>query len=157
MLACLSELIPGANEWPTLKRNVSSQFEARVSLVKVLPSNCIFLEGMNQTIAPIAIAHGEGRFGMESISPELEKLVCLQYATPNGEIAGVEDYPYNPNGSLNGVAGITSPCGRFLAMMPHPERVVRDVCNTWKEGSLQVFGPWMKMFWNAREWCEREL
>jgi phosphoribosylformylglycinamidine synthase len=158
MLSTLSALVPGlasekgTSKWPRLKRNESAQFEARVALVKVMPSPCIFLKGMDKSIAPIAVAHGEGRLDLDE---EFQELACMQYVLPSGEPANAGDYPYNPNGSRLGVTAMTSPCGRFLAMMPHPERVVMDMANTWKSGGeKRVYGPWMKMFWNAREWVQ---
>ncbi|KAJ3384745.1 hypothetical protein HDU92_003431 [Lobulomyces angularis] len=168
MLSAISILIPGVGnvstgkpktKWPKFTYNASSQYESRLSLVKVLPSPCIFLKGMNGTIAPIAVAHGEGKTKFEDSDAELNmmELACIQYTTPAGEIASEENYPYNPNGSKNGLTGFTSPCGRFLAMMPHPERVILDVANTWKKSNRSRFGPWMKMFWNAREWCEENV
>jgi phosphoribosylformylglycinamidine synthase len=157
MLSTLAALVPGldngdgGSKWPRVERNISSAFEARTVLCKVMPSPCIFLKGMDKSIAPIAVAHGEGRIDLDE---KYMELACMQYVLPSGEPAQTGDYPANPNGSGKGVAGVTSPCGRFMGIMPHPERVVRQVGNTWRTGwEDEEWGSWMKMFWNVREWC----
>lgn len=130
MLSNLASLVPGVGEhrWPKFVKNSSVQFEARICQVKVLEpekpnsKKCLFLKDMDGSILPISVAHGEGR---TEYDPEYESdildLAVLSYRTPSGEIAGGDEYyPYNPNGSKYGITGVTSPCGRFLAMMPHP-------------------------------------
>ncbi|KAJ3078792.1 hypothetical protein HK102_004239 [Quaeritorhiza haematococci] len=169
MLTALAELVPGivtttssdndnvekttTSLWPRMVRNASEQFEARVCTVEITPSACIFFKGMEGSRIPIAVAHGEGR--AEFSSSISSNSTCLRYVTNSGSPAGPASYPFNPNGSEGGVTGFTSECGRFLAMMPHPERVVREVCMTWREdGEEREESPWMRMFWNARRWCE---
>ncbi|MDN3517131.1 phosphoribosylformylglycinamidine synthase [Aquisalimonas lutea] len=154
MLATLRELIPGAAVWPTFVGNRSEQFEARLAQVEVMPSPSLFLQGMEGSRMPIAVAHGEGR---AQFSPEhgprklaTAGLVPLRYVDGRGEPA--ERYPANPNGSPGGITGVTTPDGRVTVMMPHPERVFRTVQHSWHPREWGEHGPWMRMFRNARAW-----
>lgn len=154
MLSGLKELIPGADHWPKFIRNESAQFEARLAQVEVQKTNSILLAGMEGSIMPIAVAHGEGQtqYAEESDLPELMKKeqVALKYVDFDGN--DTECYPYNPNGSENGVTGLTSSDGRVTIMMPHPERVYRTVQNSWYPDSWGEDAPWLRMFQNARLW-----
>lgn len=154
MLSNLHQLIPGTEHWPHFVRNTSEQFEARTSLVEVLDSNSIFLQGMVGSVIPVAVAHGEGRaeFKTEQQQTQLENMqaVALRYVDSQGQPA--EQYPINPNGSPNGITGITSKDGRVTIMMPHPERCYRAVTNSWKPDSWKDDGAWLRMFRNARVW-----
>jgi phosphoribosylformylglycinamidine synthase len=153
MMAALHDLIPGAALWPRFVRNTSEQFEARFCMVEVLPSASLLLDGMAGSRLPIAVAHGEGRAAFER--PELaqraldENAVALRYVDNYG--AATEQYPCNPNGSPLGITGLTTQDGRFTIMMPHPERVVRSVQNSWYPGDWSEDGPWLRMFRNARK------
>ena len=133
MLSNLKELIPGAELWPQFIKNTSEQFEARFSLVKIRKSNSILLKGMQDSIIPIAVAHGEGHAKFASIESMRNALshdtVCMQYVDNKNE--ATEHYPLNPNGSVNGITGLTTNDGRVTIMMPHPERVYRTVQNSW--------------------------
>ncbi len=153
MLTQLKDLIPGAQHWPGFVRNRSEQFEARFSRVEILPSPSILLRGMQESILPIAVAHGEGRAKFHGISPEAifkAGLVSMRYVNPSGQ--ATERYPYNPNGSPLGFTGLTTTDGRFTIMMPHPERLVRTVQYSWHPPDWGADGPWLRLFRNARVW-----
>ncbi|MFV0533756.1 MAG: phosphoribosylformylglycinamidine synthase subunit PurQ, partial [Cumulibacter sp.] len=148
MFAALAELIPGADAWPRFTRNVSEQYEARLSLVEVLDSPSIFFDGMAGSRVPIAVAHGEGFADFRHRGSEREVLRAARFVVPGGEVA--TSYPANPNGSPDGLTAVTTPDGRFTAMMPHPERVHRNVQMSWTDGPLAQDSPWLRMFRNAR-------
>ena len=154
MLSNLHELIPGADLWPHFVRNESEQFEARVAMVEVQKSNSLFLEGMEGSRMPIAVAHGEGRAEFANLS-QLDQLngsgsVALRYVNNRGE--QTQQYPANPNGSPEGITGVTTADGRVTIMMPHPERVFRAVQNSWAPDEWSEDAAWMRMFRNARRW-----
>ncbi len=150
MMSQLSDLIPGANAWPRFSRNNSEQFEARLALVEVLESPSIFLQGMQGSVMPIIVAHGEGKAVFASPENEKKALASLRYVDNNHQIA--TQYPANPNGSPEGVTGLTSDDGRFTIMMPHPERVFRASQFSWAPDEWKEDGAWMRMFRNARVW-----
>ena len=156
MLSTLRELIPGAELWPRFVRNRSEQFEARLSQVEVVESPSLFLRGMEGSRMPIAVAHGEGRLECpeESGPRKLASagLVSLRYVDGRGQPAA--HYPANPNGSPDGITGLTTLDGRVTIMMPHPERVFRTVQNSWHPQEWGEYGPWMRMFRNARRWIQ---
>jgi len=154
MMSNLHELIPGTDLWPRFVRNVSEQFEARLSLVEVLPSPSIFLQGMEGSRLPIVVAHGEGRAEFSEPNGAWAALdagvVGLRYVDNHGH--ATVDYPANPNGSPLGVTGLTSRDGRFTIMMPHPERVFRAVQYSTRPDEWAEDAPWLRMFRNARVW-----
>ncbi|MDD3448948.1 MAG: phosphoribosylformylglycinamidine synthase subunit PurQ, partial [Gammaproteobacteria bacterium] len=154
MLSNLHELIPGTELWPHFVRNASEQFEARTSLVEVIDSPSLFLAGMAGSRLPIAVAHGEGRAEFRAAADLARAresgLVALRYVDNRGR--ATERYPANPNGSPEGVTGMTTADGRFTIMMPHPERVFRSVTNSWHPDDWGEDGPWLRMFRNARVW-----
>jgi len=154
MLSNLHELIPGAEHWPHFVRNRSEQFEARTVTVEVTESPSILLQGMAGSRLPIAVAHGEGRaeFAEQGQLDNVKPLVALRYLENSGEVA--ERYPANPNGSPEGITGLTSADGRVTIMMPHPERVVRSVQNSWQPDEWGSDGPWLRLFRNARAWLQ---
>lgn len=149
MMSGLKEIIPGAEHWPEFKRNDSEQFEARVSMVKVQASPSILMQGMEGSTLPVVIAHGEGRAEFNDSSAE-DALVALSYVDNYGEIT--TDFPANPNGSAEGITGLTTTDGRFTIMMPHPERCFRTIQNSWYPEQWNEDGAWMRMFRNARVW-----
>jgi phosphoribosylformylglycinamidine synthase len=153
MLSNLKSLIPGAEHWPHFVRNRSEQFEARFVMVEVTASPSILLEGMAGSRLPIAVAHGEGRaeFADEAQRAAARNGVALRFVENSGEVA--ERYPANPNGSPEGITGLTSSDGRVTIMMPHPERVVRAVQNSWHPDGWVEDAPWRRLFRNARRWC----
>ena len=155
MLSALKELIPGTAHWPRFVRNLSEQFEARTALVEITRSPSIFLDGMDGTRLPIAVAHGEGR--VETSDADFracveQRLLALRYIDSFGNPA--VNYPANPNGSMAGATGFTTPDGRVTIMMPHPERVFRVVQQSWCPDEWKAFenAPWFRMFANARKW-----
>jgi len=152
MMSNLRELIPGAAHWPHFVRNKSEQFEARLAMVEVLESPSLFFNGMAGSQMPIAVAHGEGyaEFSELSVVNSLlaKKLVTMRFI--DNASMPTTSYPYNPNGSPQGVTGLTSTDGRFSIMMPHPERVIRNVQNTWQACGDDEDSAWMRMFRNAR-------
>ncbi|WP_428354374.1 phosphoribosylformylglycinamidine synthase [Methyloprofundus sp.] len=149
MLSGLKELIPGAEHWPKFMRNHSEQFEARVAMVKVQESPSILLKGMAGSSIPVVIAHGEGRADF-SANDQQQALVALNYVDNYGEYT--EDFPMNPNGSPEGITGLTTKDGRFTIMMPHPERCFRALQNSWQPSNWKEDGAWLRMFRNARVW-----
>ena len=147
MLSALKELIPGAAAWPRFVRNRSDQYEGRLSLVEIRPSPSVLLDGMEGARLPIAVAHGEGR--AEGLGPDAA--VAVRFVDGSGAVA--ERYPENPNGSPDGVCGLTTPDGRFTILMPHPERVFRTVQHSWHPGEWGEDAPWMQLFRNARRYA----
>lgn len=159
MLTRLKSLIPGAEHWPTFVENSSQQFEARFSMVQIREDKpSVFFDGMTGSSFPIVVSHGEGRaeFSSQNTLQTLSSdgLIPIQYVDNYGRVT--ENYPFNPNGSPMGIAGVKSRDGRVVAMMPHPERTImadaysyasKDLKDSWGQ-----FGPWFKMFLNARKW-----
>ena len=154
MLSNLRELIPGADYWPHFVRNRSEQFEARVSLLEVQSTPSMILSGMAGSRIPVAVAHGEGRaeFSNADKLSQLQQrnLLALKYVDNYGKTA--LDYPANPNGSPEGLAGVCSESGRVTIMMPHPERVYRTVQNSWAPDDWEEDAPWLRLFRNTRQW-----
>ena len=147
MLSQLKDLIPGAEGWPAFKRNLSEQFEARYCTLEVLESPSIFFKGMAGSRIPIAVAHGEGRAEWEGDRPA-SALPALRYV--NGRGLPTERYPWNPNGSKDGLTSFTTKDGRATIMMPHPERGFRVCQLSYNPGVFTgEAGPWMRMFRNA--------
>jgi phosphoribosylformylglycinamidine synthase len=150
MMSHLRELIPGAENWPKFLRNASEQFEARLSLVEVVESPSLFLQEMAGSRMPIATSHGEGRVSFDNDSDRYaaSHTIAARYVDNYGNVA--EKYPANPNGSLDGICGLSNDDGRVTIMMPHPERVAMTVQNSWHPPEWGADGPWMRMFRNAR-------
>jgi len=148
MMAALSPIIPGAEAWPKFTRNKSEQFEARLSLVEVLESPSIFFSGMAGSRLPIAVAHGEGfaDFSQRGDAGKVHR--AMRFVDNAGQ--ATEAYPFNPNGSPEGLTSVTTADGRFTVLMPHPERVFRNVLMSWTSGDKGALSPWMRMFRNAR-------
>ena len=153
MMSALASLVPGASHWPRFTRNRSEQFEARLSLVEVLDSPSLFFRGMAGSRIPIAVAHGEGFADFSQRGDARSVHAALRFVDHHGR--PTEDYPFNPNGSPGGLTGVTTADGRFTALMPHPERVFRNVQMSWSGGDPSVASPWMQMFRNARSWLDR--
>jgi phosphoribosylformylglycinamidine synthase len=154
MLSALKPLIPGADHWPRFVRNRSEQFEGRVGLVEILRSPSLFFAGMAGSVLPIAVAHGEGRAEFADATALADcagsGLVSLRFVDNAGR--ATELYPANPNGSPQGITGLTSRDGRATILMPHPERVFRTVQNSWHPADWGEDGGWLRMFRNARVW-----
>jgi phosphoribosylformylglycinamidine synthase len=154
MLSNLHALIPGAGHWPHFVRNRSEQFEARLVMVEVVESPSVLLTGMTGSRMPIAVAHGEGRAEFRDAAhlASSRGFVSLRFIESTGEPA--TRYPANPNGSPEGIAGLTSQDGRVTIMMPHPERVFRAAQFSWRPDEWADDGPWLRLFRNARAWLD---
>ncbi len=150
MFAELADIIPGAQDWPRFTTNQSERFEARLSMVEVLESPSLFLQGMAGSRLPIVVSHGEG-FANFSYRGQADKAIAAMRFVDNRG-APTEAYPFNPNGSPGGLTAVTTMDGRFTAMMPHPERVFRNIQMSWTGGDPTAFSPWMQLWRNARRW-----
>ena len=154
-LALLSSLIPGSDGWPKFIRNTSEKFESRLVQAIIKESPSIFFKDMAGSVLPIPVAHGEGRVSSsieDTLLLDKRNLTSLAYADDLG--IATEAYPYNPNGSFMGVAGITNDSGRVTLMMPHPERAFLSYQYSWCPDDWETYGPWMKFFLNAREFID---
>ena len=138
MMAHLASIIPGAEGWPSFQRNRSEQFEARFVMVELPQSPSMFFAGMAGSRMPIVVSHGEGRAVFAGVDAQDNALVAMRYVDNDGAVA--KSYPFNPNGSPDGIAGVTTPDGRFTIMMPHPERVFRTVQMSWAPASVARAG-----------------
>lgn len=163
-LSRLKELIPGAENWPSFERNASEQYEGRVSMVRISDPDrsnpSVFFHGMNGSALPIAVAHGEGRASFapsSSVTAESfvkDGLAPVQFVD-NASLKPTTRYPFNPNGSPEGIAGVRTPNGRVLAIMPHPERTVMNGIASWLPPNAEEWGdigPWGRVFFSARRW-----
>jgi len=150
MMAALAPIIPGTQAWPRFTRNKSEQFEARLSLVEVLDSPSVFFAGMAGSRLPIAVAHGEGFADFSQRGDAQAVRQAMRFVDHSGQ--ATEAYPFNPNGSPGGLTSVTTDDGRFTVLMPHPERVFRNVQMSWSAGDVSAPSPWMRMFGNARRW-----
>lgn len=144
---------------PRFIRNRSGRFESRFAAVKILPSPSIMLKNMEGSILGIWVAHGEGMayFPDKAIMKKIIDLgiAPVRYVNDSGEIT--ESYPFNPNGSPEGIAALCSADGRHLAIMPHPERTFLKWQWPWMPEEWRTTldaSPWLRLFQNAREWCD---
>ncbi|MDR2555823.1 MAG: phosphoribosylformylglycinamidine synthase [Fibromonadaceae bacterium] len=155
MLSNLKSIIPGAAHWPKFKQNLSERFEARFVSVRIEKSPAVLLEGMDGFVIPVPVAHGEGRAEFQTpadMETSVKKnLISARYVDNSHE--PTEMYPLNPNGSLQGITGLTSEDGRVLILMPHPERAFRMLQNTWKKPE-NTDGYWLQIFKNARKFAD---
>jgi len=149
MFAELADIIPGAEAWPRFTTNQSERFEARLSMVEVLASPSLFLQGMAGSRLPIAVAHGEGFANFRHRGNPAQAIAAMRFVDNSG--AATEQYPFNPNGSPGGLTAVTTADGRFTAMMPHPERVFRNIQMSWTSGNPSDLSPWMRIWRNARK------
>jgi phosphoribosylformylglycinamidine synthase len=152
MFAELAEIIPGAEHWPRFTHNQSARFEARLSMVEVLPSPSLFFKDMEGARLPIAVAHGEGLANFSQRGIAAKAIPAMRYVDNFGQ--ATEAYPFNPNGSPGGLTAVTTLDGRFTALMPHPERVFRNVQMSWSAGHINEHSPWLQMWRNARDWVK---
>ena len=150
MFAELADIIPGAQDWPRFTTNQSERFEARLSMVEVLDSPSLFLQGMAGARLPIAVAHGEGFANFKYRGRADQAIAAMRFVDNTG--APTEAYPFNPNGSPGGLTAVTTADGRFTAMMPHPERVFRNVQMSWTDLDRSGHSPWLQLWHNARRW-----
>ena len=171
MMSNLKSIIPGADLWPRFVQNQSERYEGRSVCVQLEKSPSLFFRGMEGSILPIAVAHGEGY-------TEFKDAHSARVFSDSGLVAGrfvdnkqalalaqssiarsatedpvyTEQYPLNPNGSPFGMTALTTTTGRVTIMMPHPERVFRSACMSWSPKGWGEDSPWMQMFYNARAW-----
>ena len=150
MMSALKALVPGAQHWPSFERNRSEQFEARLVMVEIVESPSIVFRGMAGSRIPGVTAHGEGRAQFASEADRRNAIVAARFVDNRGQVT--ETYPLNPNGSPEGITGLTTADGRFTILMEHPERVFRTVQMSWAPDEAGEDSPWMRMFRNARRW-----
>jgi phosphoribosylformylglycinamidine synthase len=150
MMSALKELVPGAAHWPSFERNRSEQFEARMVMVEIVDSPSIVFKGMAGSRFPGVTAHGEGRAQFASASDRKKAIIAARFVDNRGAVT--ETYPLNPNGSPEGITGLTTADGRFTILMEHPERLFRTVQMSWAPDGAGEDSPWMRMFRNARVW-----
>jgi phosphoribosylformylglycinamidine synthase len=150
MMAALAPIIPGAQHWPRFTRNKSEQFEARLSLVEIVESPSLFFQGMAGSRLPIAVAHGEGFPDFSRQGDASRVLRAMRFVDHAGR--ATDEYPFNPNGGADGLTAVTTADGRFTVLMPHPERVFRNILMSWTDGDPTRPSPWMRMFQNARRY-----
>ena len=148
MLSHLKHLIPGATHWPKFVQNKSNQFEARQVNVNITKSNSILFKDMEGSMIPIIVSHGEGRIDIQN--KKQLKQVTMKYSL-NGK--NTEQYPFNPNGSIDGATGFCNKDGRINIMMPHPERLFSLSNFSWAPEEWKI-SPWKKLFYNTREWIK---
>ena len=150
MMSALADLVPGASHWPRFVRNRSEQFEARLVQVEIARSPSLFFRGMEGSRLPVATAHGEGyaEFRDAAHLAAARAFVSMRYVDGAGRPAST--YPHNPNGSPEGITGLTTADGRFTILMPHPERVWRTAQLSWAPRGWGEASPWLRMFRNAR-------
>ncbi|MEZ7688161.1 phosphoribosylformylglycinamidine synthase [Neisseria sp. 20925_1_37] len=151
MVSNLAEIIPGAETWPKFKRNLSEQFEARLSMVHVPKSASLILNEMQGSSLPVVVSHGEGRadFALHGGNISANLGIALQYVDGQNQVT--QTYPLNPNGSPQGIAGVTNADGRVTIMMPHPERVYRAAQMSWKPEDWTKLSGWYRLFAGARK------
>ncbi|OHQ13237.1 phosphoribosylformylglycinamidine synthase [Neisseria sp. HMSC064F03] len=151
MVSNLAEIIPGAEAWPKFKRNLSEQFEARLSMVHVPKSASLILNEMQGSSLPVVVSHGEGRadFALHGGNISADLGIALQYIDGQNQVT--QTYPLNPNGSPQGIAGVTNTDGRVTIMMPHPERVYRAAQMSWKPEDWTELSGWYRLFAGARK------
>lgn len=149
MMSHLTSLIPGTEAWPQFTRNRSEQFEARLSLIQIAASPSLFFQGMEGSQLPIVTSHGEGYANFSQQGNPQQVLTALHFVDHYGHTT--QRYPFNPNGSPDGITAVTTADGRFTIMMPHPERAFRAEQISWHPSDWSGDSPWMRMFYNARK------
>jgi phosphoribosylformylglycinamidine synthase len=152
MFAELADIIPGAESWPRFTTNQSERFEARLSMVEVLESPSLFFKDLAGMRLPISVAHGEGFANFKVRGNPAKAIAAMRYVDNAG--AATQTYPFNPNGSPGGLTAVTTADGRFTAMMPHPERVFRNIQMSWTNLDRNELSPWMQLWRNARKWVD---
>jgi phosphoribosylformylglycinamidine synthase len=143
---------------PRFLHNLSGRFESRWTTVRVEKSRAMMLQGMDGLVFGIHVDHGEGR--LHFADPDLLAAVAesgqipMRYVDDEGQ--ATEQYPFNPNGSVAGIAGLCSADGRHLALMPHPERAFLPWQAHYLPEELKGLpvSPWLQMFRNAYAWCQ---
>ncbi|HEY0946935.1 MAG TPA: phosphoribosylformylglycinamidine synthase [Opitutaceae bacterium] len=154
MMSNLKSIIPGAELWPRFVQNQSERYEGRFVSLKIEKSPSVLFAGMEGSVLPIAVAHGEGyaEFTDDDAAKRCSDsgLVAARYVDNHHRVT--QQYPLNPNGSPLGMTALTTTTGRVTIMMPHPERVFRTVAMSWHPAEWGEDSPWMRLFRNARVW-----
>jgi phosphoribosylformylglycinamidine synthase len=154
MMSNLHSIISGSDHWPRFVQNQSERYEGRFVSVKIEKSPSVLFAGMEGSVIPIAVAHGEG-------FAEFKDAAAAQRCSESGLVVArfvdnhhraTEQYPLNPNGSPRGMTALTTTTGRVTILMPHPERVFRSTAMSWHPAEWGEDSPWMKLFYNARAW-----
>lgn len=143
----LRSIIPGSDNWPRFLQNQSEQFEGRLIMTKIKKSNSILFNGMDGQVLPIVVSHGEGRACYQD---DQNINITMTYVDDNYN--DTYQYPYNPNGSMSSIAGLSNLDGRINIMMPHPERSFLKAQLSWSPDSWDRYTPWLKIFENCRDW-----
>jgi phosphoribosylformylglycinamidine synthase len=156
MFAALQSIVPGTEHWPRFVRNRSEQYESRFTLVEILRSPSVVLDGMAGSFLPIAVAHGEGyaEFSSSAAAEACAKSGLVGYRFVNHDLSVATKYPFNPNGSPYGIAALTNTDGRVTITMPHPERSARYVQNSWHPKDVGEHSGWTRLFRNARRFVD---
>ena len=152
MMSNLKNIIPGASNFPLFKRNLSEQFEARLVMVEINNSLSILFKGMHGSQLPIIVSHGEGLATFNNSDNLQQSQTTMQYIDNNGNVT--QTYPFNPNGSINGIAAVCNEDGRFNIMMPHPERLMRSINMSWHDKNWGEYSPWFNLFLNAYDFTQ---
>ena len=145
----LNSIITGAEGWPQFTRNDSDQYECRLVQLKIEESKSIFFDGMAGSIIPVMVSHGEGK----AVFSTKESNVVARYVDPLHRTT--KHYPFNPNGSEEGAAGVCNNDGRIMIMMPHPERTYLAKQYSWSPKEWNHYSPWFKMFDNAYQFAKK--
>jgi phosphoribosylformylglycinamidine synthase I len=151
----------GISEYPTaaLTNNRSTKFQCRPSYLRH-ENKCAFTGKIKPgQVLQVPVAHGEGRFTFGEKDKELlkelidNKQIVFRYCRPDGKDTQGE-FPWNPNGSLYDIAGISNPEGNVLGMMPHPERVMHKIQNAdWTRTGTQGAGDGRVFFESIAEYA----
>jgi len=154
MMSNLHAIIPGADHWPRFVQNQSERFEARFASLRIERSPSLFFAGMEGSVIPVAVSHGEGYTEFRDLAAldacDRSGLVAARYVDNHHRVT--EQYPLNPNGSPRGITSLTTTTGRVTILMPHPERVHRTAAMSWAPPAWGEDSPWMQLFHNARTW-----
>ena len=145
----INEIIPGADNWPKFIKNDSDQYECRLVQLKIENSSSVFFRGMEGSVIPVMVSHGEGK----AVFSSDEENVVARYVDPDH--LTTTHYPFNPNGSAQGVAGVCNNDGRVMIMMPHPERTFLTKQYSWAPNDWDTHSPWFKMFDNAYQYAKK--
>ena len=158
-------LVPGIGQYDLaqvgLTHNTSATYECRWVVLKSGTNKCVFTQGIDEIAMPVA--HGEGRFyAPENIMRKLQEngQIVLRYSQDGTPAKG--EFPANPNGSLDDIAGICDPTGRLFGLMPHPERhiafkqyphwtAIKEQCKR-KGQPLPEEGPGLRIFRNGTKY-----
>lgn len=118
-------------------------------MVEITKSPSVLFKDMVGSQLPIVVSHGEGYADFKDHGDPSKVLAAAKFIDSNGIVT--ETYPFNPNGSPDGITAITNHDGRVTLMMPHPERTFRSQQMSWHDKTWGEMSPWFKIFLNARD------